>query len=91
MLCVHVAAKILNLDISRCRLVGYVRQRMLHKCVPHVQHDSFSSFNIQPIRSLFSSVVVAVAVAVVLAYEGVYWEFAFKGVSFNSCLWSSFR
>ena len=43
--CLHVGAKTLNLEISRCHLADYVRQRIVLKCVPHVQHDYFSSFN----------------------------------------------
>ena len=38
---------------------GRLRQKMLLKCVPHVQHNYF--FLIQPIRSLFSGAVFAVA------------------------------
>ena len=45
---------------------GRLRERIVLKCVPHVQHDYFSSF-IQPIRSLFSGVVVAVAVVLAQA------------------------
>ena len=45
---------------------GRLRQRIVLKCVPHVQHDYFSSF-IQPIRSLFSGVFVAVAVVLAQA------------------------
>ena len=41
---VHVVVKTLSLEISRYRL-RRLRQRILLKCVPHVQHDYFSSFN----------------------------------------------
>jgi len=60
LLSVHVVvenAKFGNFTMS----FGGLRQRIVLKCVPHVQHDYFSSF-IQPIRLLFSGVVVAVAV-----------------------------
>ena len=41
---VHVVVKTLNLEISRYRL-RRVRQKILLKCVPHVQHDYLFSFN----------------------------------------------
>ena len=44
LLCVYVVVKTLNLEISRCHLADYVKRIQL-KCVPHVQHDYFSSFN----------------------------------------------
>ena len=40
---VHVVVKTLNLEISRYRL-RRLRQIILLKHVPHVQHDYFSSF-----------------------------------------------
>ena len=64
LLSVHVVVETVkfgNSTLSFARL----RQRIVLKCVPHVQHDYFSSF-IQPIRLLFSGVVVAVAVASLL-------------------------
>ena len=39
LLCVHVVVKTLNWEIDR------LRQRIVLKCVLHVQHDYFSSFN----------------------------------------------
>ena len=42
---VDLAVKTLNLEISSCRLEDHVRQRIVPKCVPHVQHDYFSSFD----------------------------------------------
>ena len=36
--------KALNLELSQYRLPR-LRQRILLKCVPHVQRDYFSSFN----------------------------------------------
>ena len=44
LLCIHVVVKTLNLEISCCHAFGR-RQRILLKCVPHVQHDHSSSFN----------------------------------------------
>ena len=41
---VHVVGKTLNLEISRYRL-RRLREKILLKCVPHGQHDYFSSFN----------------------------------------------
>ena len=41
---VRVVVKISNVEISRCRSGG-IRQRILLKCVPHVQDDYFSAFN----------------------------------------------
>ena len=43
-LCVHVVIKTYNLQISRC-FADYVKGLSLIKCVPHVQHDYFPSFN----------------------------------------------
>ena len=43
LLWVHVVVKTLSLEIPRCRFA--LRQRIVHKCVAHVQHDYFSSFN----------------------------------------------
>ena len=43
MLCVHVVVETLNLEISRCHLADDFKE--LYYCVPHVQHDYFSSFN----------------------------------------------
>jgi len=45
LLCVHAVVEILNLEISRCHLAGYVKELYILKCVPHVQHDYFSSVN----------------------------------------------
>ena len=65
LLCVHAVVetfKFRNFTLS----FGRLRQRIVLKCVPHVQHDYFFAFNhsmIQPIRSLFSGVVPATAVA----------------------------
>ena len=42
LLCVHVVVKTLNLEIFSS--FGRLRQRTVLKCVPHVQHDCFSSF-----------------------------------------------
>ena len=50
MLGVHVIVKIINLEISRCRLADFVRS-----CVARL------FFLFQPMRSLLSGVVVAVA------------------------------
>ena len=41
---VRVVVKSLNLEISRCRSADYLRQRIVVKCVPHVQHDYLPSF-----------------------------------------------
>ena len=41
-MCVHVVVKSLNLEILRWHLPDYVKEL---KCVAHVQHDCFSSFN----------------------------------------------
>ena len=51
-----------NFTLSFSRL----RQRILLKCVPHVQYDYISYF-IQSDHSVFSGVAVVVAVAVVAA------------------------
>ena len=40
-----LSLKTLNLEISRSHRLGRLRQRIELKCVPHVQHDYFSSFN----------------------------------------------
>ena len=45
MLCVLVVVKTLNLEISRCHLADSDNWRIMLKCVPHAQHDYFSSFN----------------------------------------------
>ena len=45
LLCVHVVVKTLNLEISRFYRFGRLRQRIVLKCVLHVLHDYFSSFN----------------------------------------------
>ena len=58
LLCVHVVVKTLNLKISRWYLTDYVKELYLSAC----RTCSTIIFLIQPIRSLFSGVVVAVAV-----------------------------
>ena len=40
-----LSLKTLNLDITRCRLADCHITVTVSKCVPHVQHDYFSSFN----------------------------------------------
>ena len=45
LLCVHVFVKTLNLELNFTLSFGRLRQRMLLNCVPHGQHDYFSSFN----------------------------------------------
>ena len=54
LLCVYVVVKTLNLDIVTF-LFGRLRQRIVLKCVPHVQHDYFSAFNQSDHRFLASS------------------------------------
>ena len=54
LLCVYVVVKTLNLEISRCHLADYVKRK------PARAARLF--FLIQPIRSMFSGVVVAVDV-----------------------------
>ena len=44
LLCVHVVVKTLNLEIFTLSF-GRLRQTIVLKCVLHVQHDYFSSFN----------------------------------------------
>ena len=61
LLSVHVVAITINLEISRY-FFDRLRQKMLLKCVPHVQHDYISPFN-NPIKSLFSGAVVPVVLA----------------------------
>ena len=56
-LCVHVVAKTLNLEISRCHLADYVKE-FYFKCVPHVQHDYFASFNQSDYGVVFAGSVV---------------------------------
>ena len=45
MLWVLVVVKTLNLEISRCHLADSDNWRIVLKCVPHAQHDYFSSFS----------------------------------------------
>ena len=54
-LCVHVVVKTLNLEISRCHLADYVKE--LSKV--RAARAARLFFFIQPIRSLFSSVIFA--------------------------------
>ena len=56
LLCVHVVVKTLNLEISRCHLADYVRIKV------RAARAARLFFFIQPIRSLFSGVVISVAV-----------------------------
>jgi len=58
LLCVHVVLKTLNLEISRCHLAAYVKELSKTRAARAAR----LFFLIQPIRSLFSGVVVAVAV-----------------------------
>ena len=51
LLCVLVVAKTFNLKVSFSR----IRQRIVLKCVPHVQHDYFLSSNQSDLCSLASS------------------------------------
>ena len=57
LLCVHVVVKTLNFEISRCHLADYAKVR--------AARAARLIFLIEPIRSLFSGVVVAVAVFLV--------------------------
>ena len=58
LLCVHVVLKTLNLEISRCHLADYVKE--LSKV--RAARAARLFFFIQPIRSLFSGVLVTNAV-----------------------------
>ena len=60
LLSVHVVFETLNLEISRCHLADYAARA------------ARSFLLIQPIRSLFSGIVVAVAV--VLAVSSLIWQ-----------------
>ena len=66
LLCVHVIVKTLILEISRRHLADY-RTASNNSTKVRAARVARLFFFIQPIRSLFSGVVVAVAVAVVLA------------------------
>ena len=57
LLCVHVVVITLKLEISRCHLEDYVKEFYLKV---RAARAARSFFLIQPIRSLFSGVVVAV-------------------------------
>ena len=59
LLCVHVVVKSISLEILRCHLALYVRE--IYK---NAARATRLFFLIQRIRSLFSGVVVAVAVPV---------------------------
>ena len=64
LLCVRVVVKTLNLEISRCHLAEYVIWQNTSKNCTKVRAARAARlfFLIQPIRSLFSGVVVAFAV-----------------------------
>ena len=56
LLCVHVVVKTLTLEITRCHILGDYVKELTH------EHAAQLFFLIQPIRALFSCVVVATAV-----------------------------
>jgi len=60
LVCVHAVVKSLNLEISRCHLADYVKEFYFKV---RGARAARLFFLIQPSRSLFSGVVVAVAVA----------------------------
>ena len=63
LLCVHVVIKILNLEISCCHLADYVKAFRRLRTKVRAARAARLIFLIQPIRSLFPGVSVAVAVA----------------------------
>ena len=56
---VHVVAKTLNLKMSRCHLADY-NSKNCNKM--HAAWTARLFFPIQPIRSLFSGVIIAIAI-----------------------------